>query len=149
MKYYVYKITCNAGGNYKGMEYIGVKKHINPQKDPYMGGGELLNYFKDKLGIEYFTKEILYILDSSAEAYEIEKSLVDEFYIGREDTFNLCLGGLQNRRYDFACEWKQELKQYLSDITFAKSMVLKETRAKELRAIIQQRVNQTYIDIEL
>lgn len=142
--YYIYKITCTLDGEYKNMEYIGKRKYPNPHNDGYMGGGQLLEYFKILLGIENFKKEILFIFDNDQENSQMEKKLVNKDYIARKDTFNYSLGGRCSRLTKFACNWKHELKQYIVDVDHAERAGIEERNPEKLRAIIQAKKDRTY-----
>lgn len=80
----IYKITNNKTKRY----YIGAHSTQNIE-DGYMGSGVFLRRAYHKYGIENFTKEILFVFDTSQEMYEKEKELV----IVSEQTYNLSPGG--------------------------------------------------------
>ena len=90
MKYfhYVYKIT-NLITN---KEYIGVHstKNLN---DCYMGSSKSLKEDIIKYGLCNFKKEILELFETKELALKKEKELVNKEYVGRDDTYNLILGG--------------------------------------------------------
>ncbi len=88
MKYIIYKITNKLDGKI----YIG-KHQTNDLEDGYMGSGKLLKRAIDKHGIENFTKEVLFELPNEEEMNQKEAELVNESFISREDTYNICPGG--------------------------------------------------------
>lgn len=88
MKYLIYKVTNKINGK----SYIG-KHQTNDVNDDYMGSGKHLKYAQNKYGIDNFNKEILYIFNSEEEMNNMEREIVDEDFILREDTYNLVLGG--------------------------------------------------------
>lgn len=84
----IYQTTNNVNGKI----YIGVHSTLNIH-DSYLGSGKNLKRAIKKHGKENFKKEILYIVDSIEEAYNIEESLVNEEFVARNDTYNLNIGG--------------------------------------------------------
>lgn len=86
--YTVYRTTCLV--NHK--IYVGVHKTANPN-DRYLGSGLHLNSAIKKHGRHNFKKEILHLCETKEEAYRLEKSIVNREFIGREDTYNMNLGG--------------------------------------------------------
>ena len=88
MYFTVYKITNKINGK----EYIGSHKTSN-LSDNYMGSGKHLKHSQKKYGLENFSKEIIFRAVSSEAMYFIERMLVDEEYVARDDTYNLKLGG--------------------------------------------------------
>ena len=86
--YYVYRIVNDVNGK----EYIGFHS-TNDMEDGYMGSGKLLKLAIEKYGIEHFKKEIVRIFDNKEEAESLERELVNEEYVNRDDTYNLSLGG--------------------------------------------------------
>jgi len=86
--YTIYKITNLLNNNI----YIG-KHQTKDLNDGYMGSGKYLKRSVNKHGLENFKKEILFIFDSEKEMDAKEAELVDEEFILREDTYNICVGG--------------------------------------------------------
>lgn len=103
MKYIVYQ-TVNKINN---KQYIGVHKTEDPEIfDGYLGCGVYINrpssynnphtYFQSavkKYGIKNFVRTTLKVFDNPIDALDLERWLVDQEYIEREDTYNLVLGG--------------------------------------------------------
>lgn len=89
MRYYgLYKITNLINGKM----YIG--KHVTSNLDDgYMGSGKIIQKAIKKYGIESFRKEWLGFYEDEEELNYMERVFVDETWISREDTYNLCLGG--------------------------------------------------------
>jgi len=86
----VYKTTCLVNGKI----YIGVHKTRNPH-DTYLGSGKLISAAVKKYGRDHFTKEILFIYETRAEAYAKEKELVTAAFAKRADTYNVMAGGVE------------------------------------------------------
>lgn len=85
----VYKITNHIDGRI----YIGVHK-TNRIDDSYMGSSKELKQDIKKLGINNFTKTILFNFNNSEEMFEKEARLVNRGFVNRRDTYNKSLGGL-------------------------------------------------------
>ena len=62
-------------------------------EDGYMGSGKLLKRAVNKYGIENFTKKILHVFETEDDMRSKEAELVNEEYVARDDTYNLCQGG--------------------------------------------------------
>lgn len=89
IKYYIYKTTNLVNGKI----YIGYHASDNIETDSYLGSGYLLKRAINKHGKKNFKREILFEFESQEEATAKERELVNEEFIEREDTYNLCLGG--------------------------------------------------------
>ncbi len=88
MFYTIYQITNLLDGKI----YIG-KHQTKKLDDGYMGSGKILKAAVKKYGIENFKKEILYIFNTEVEMNTKEAELVNEEFVARDDTYNLCFGG--------------------------------------------------------
>ena len=86
--YYVYRIVNQVNGK----EYIGFHS-TNDLDDGYMGSGKLLKLAVEKYGIDSFKKEIIQMFDNKEDAEQLERQLVNEDYVNRDDTYNISLGG--------------------------------------------------------
>lgn len=84
----MYKLTNLVNGKI----YIGCHMTKNLD-DNYMGSGRRLGYAKKKYGIENFKKEILSTHETLEEMLTEEARLVNEEFLGRDDVYNLTLGG--------------------------------------------------------
>lgn len=88
MLHIIYKITNIINGKI----YIG-KHSTTDINDGYMGSGKYIKMAISKYGIENFAKDILFILNSEIEAYDMEKQIVNEKFIKRNDVYNVIVGG--------------------------------------------------------
>lgn len=88
-KFYVYK-TTNLVNN---MIYIGFHGSKDIDHDNYLGSGYILKRAVKKNGRENFKREILFEFNNPDDAKNKERELVNEEFIRRTDTYNLCLGG--------------------------------------------------------
>jgi hypothetical protein len=86
--HYLYEIKNNLNGKI----YIGIHSTENIS-DGYMGSGTLITKAIQKYGRSNFTKTILKYCDSRELLIELEKKVVNQNFIDREDTYNLTIGG--------------------------------------------------------
>ena len=85
--YTVYKITNTVNGKF----YIGVHKTNNPL-DSYMGSGLAIKQAISKYGRESFIKEILFEYETSHEAFDKERTLLEDLW-ATDLTYNKKPGG--------------------------------------------------------
>lgn len=88
MQHTIYQTTNLLDGKI----YIG--KHsckCNPCS--YLGSGKILRAAIKKYGTENFEKKILFIFDTETEMNSKEAELVNEDFVQRSDTYNICFGG--------------------------------------------------------
>ena len=89
MKYhYVYKITNLLNNHF----YIGVH-NTDDLNDGYMGSGKRLHIAYKKYGIKNFKKDIIIFFNSSDDAFEYEKQIVNESLVDDNNCYNLVNGG--------------------------------------------------------
>lgn len=86
--YLVYQTTNLLNGKI----YIGQHQTDN-LNDGYIGSGVELNLDIEKFGKDNFKREILFDFDSFEEMDNKERELVNEDFVARPDTYNLCVGG--------------------------------------------------------
>ena len=83
----VYRITNAVNGK----TYVGVHKTKNPN-DGYFGSGRAIRAAIKKHGKSAFRKEVLFVFETSAEAYAKEIELTADFHIS--STYNMRRGGV-------------------------------------------------------
>lgn len=89
MKYhYFYKITNNVNGKF----YYGVHNTDNLD-DGYMGSSKPLRKAYEKYGIENFSKEIIKFFNTTDEAFNYERDVVNENLINDPKCYNIQVGG--------------------------------------------------------
>jgi group I intron endonuclease len=88
MKYIIYKTTNKLDGKY----YIGCHS-TNNINDGYLGSGKHLTRAIKKYGRENFKFEILHIVTSQIEMFNLERQLVNEELVKDPMTYNLKIGG--------------------------------------------------------
>lgn len=119
MKYIVY-LTINKVTN---KIYIGVHQ-TNDSFDGYIGCGVYttrpstirhpktpFQYAVKKYGFKNFTRVTLAEFDSAEEAFEMEKTLVNQRFLKREDVYNMALGGKTHPEI-----WNKQRKVYMFDL---------------------------------
>jgi len=102
MKYIVYQTTCKINNKI----YIGVHGTESDDFDGYLGNGVSIyrpatylnpkthfQYAIKKYGVKNFIRTTIQEFNSEQDAYELEKLLVNEQFLKREDVYNLALGG--------------------------------------------------------
>ena len=99
MRYYIYKTTNTLNGKV----YIGF--HSSPDEvrpsldfgscfsDGYLGSGKLLKRAIEKYTPAVFKQEIIGAFDNKEDAEALEKALVNEEFVSRDDTYNISIGG--------------------------------------------------------
>lgn len=120
MKYIVYE-TTNLVNN---KIYIGVHKTINPDVfDGYIGCGVLctqpytymhpktkFQYAVKKYGPKNFRRKVLAVFDTLEEASNLERELVNETYLQRDDVYNMILGGVDDNFYKIVKCYQYDLE---------------------------------------
>lgn len=91
-EYIIYQTTNKVNKKiYVGFSKINHKREA--ERGPYMGSGKALKLAIEKYGKESFSREILETHDNREEALAAERSIVDEHFIARRDTYNMRKGG--------------------------------------------------------
>jgi hypothetical protein len=72
--------------------YVGKHSTWN-EEDGYLGSGLKLKNAIKKHGKEIFERIILHYCYDEQQMTEIEIQIVDESFVARKDTYNLCVGG--------------------------------------------------------
>ncbi len=87
--YHIVYITTNIVN--KKM-YVGVHS-TNNLSDGYLGSGTLLSKAIKKYGKENFKRETLHFCLTAKDAYYYESLIVDNWFLSRNDTYNITSGG--------------------------------------------------------
>lgn len=120
MKYIVYE-TTNLVNN---KIYIGVHETLNPDVfDNYLGCGVLstqpntyshpkthFQFAVKKYGPKNFRRKVLAIFDSLEEASNLERELVNEEFLARNDVYNMILGGIDDNFYNVVPCYQYDLE---------------------------------------
>lgn len=112
IRYYVYKTTNTSNGKV----YVGVHGSSDIDNDPYLGSGVFLRKAIERHGRESFRREILAGFQDPEDAYTLERALVDQEFVSRQDTYNYSLGG----KGGFAGEHHPNFGKQLSGETLEK-----------------------------
>jgi len=89
MFHIIYKITNLINNKI----YIGAHSTININDD-YMGSGHTLKRSQKKYGIENFTKDVLFIFNTSDEMYKKEAEIVTKSFCMEQTNYNVRVGGI-------------------------------------------------------
>jgi hypothetical protein len=96
--HYVYRII-NLKNN---KEYIGVRSHMSPENDLYMGSSNVLNNLYRIEGVENFKKEVIKTFTTRKLAEDYESSLLTEEYCNDPNTYNIQpTGNFTDRKHGF------------------------------------------------
>jgi hypothetical protein len=136
-KYYIYQTTNLVNGKI----YIGVHGSKNIDRDSYIGSGVTFLKAVKKYGRKNFIREILYEFNTDIEAYNLEHELVNEEFVERRDTYNMCQGGKQETYHG------TYVRKILSEIG-KKRTFSEETKKKISESLIHSKVFQDYIHSE-
>jgi len=107
--YYMYQITHNESGQI----YIGVRSSTQPPEFDikYMGSGTRLQNAFAVHGKHNFTKSILEQFDTSDVMYAREAEVVNEDFVARKDTYNVCVGGFGGDHWSYLPDREQIMKR--------------------------------------
>lgn len=73
--------------------YVGVHLSNDINNDNYLGSGLHLRRAIKKHGIQNFQRIIIHQTDSKQQAYQIERNIVNDQFVFRNDTYNMKCGG--------------------------------------------------------
>jgi group I intron endonuclease len=88
MFYTIYQTTNLTNGKI----YIGYHS-TEDLNDQYLGSGKILKQAIDRVGVENFKREILYVFPTKEEALQKEREIVNEEFLQRDGVYNIKLGG--------------------------------------------------------
>ena len=81
------------------MIYIG--KHVTTNiDDEYFGSGTYIKAAENKHGLYHFKKEILFELQNEEEMNLLERLVVNEEFIKRDDVYNMIVGSYDSTEYE-------------------------------------------------
>ena len=112
MKHLVY-LTRNL---VNGKIYVGVHAQASEGFDGYLGSGKTIIKAVKKYGKENFLRETLRTYDNHWEASCLEAFIVTSDFVGREDTYNIKLGGQRGK-----LKWTEEQRTAQSKRKMGKS----------------------------
>lgn len=106
--YTIYKTTNLLNGKI----YIG-KHQTKDLNDGYMGSGINITRAIKKYGVQNFEKHILFVFQTEEEMNLKEAEIVDDEFVLREDTYNICAGGkggwgYYNKNFDSGMKGKKQ-----------------------------------------
>jgi len=104
MYYIVYKVTNRLNSKF----YIGVHA-TEDLNDSYLGSGIAIMRAVKRYGADNFDKEILHNYLCIEDMFAKEKEIVNEAFVTRRDTYNMCLGGEGSRGHVMSKEGKEAL----------------------------------------
>lgn len=130
--YTVYQTTCLVNSKF----YIGVHKTDDPYDD-YLGSGKVLKAAIEKYGRENFKKEILFVFETSEEAFLKEGEIVNEVMIQNTLCYNIKLGG--EGGWDYQNDGSEAHRERASKAGLNSS----STRSKELKTTIGKKAMKT------
>ena len=87
--YHLVYLTTNIINN---KIYVGVHSTFK-ENDGYLGTGLGIKYAIQKYGKENFKRQILFYCLTDIDAYNIEKQIVNVYFIKRKDVYNNITGG--------------------------------------------------------
>jgi hypothetical protein len=131
--YHIVYLTTNL---VNGKIYVGV--HHN-STDSYIGSGKILAKAIKKYGKQNFKRQILHSCLEASHAYELEAQIVDQWFVDRKDTYNMCIGGSGGNRVNY-----NDPEVYA--IWLAKNNAYARTNSPETRKLISQSKKELYKD---
>jgi hypothetical protein len=129
--------------------YVGVHKVADtPRSRQYLGSGDRLRAAIKKYGTKNFARKTLAEFSSCEDVYKAEAELVNQAFVDREDTYNICLGGRGG--VNFTKEMKAKLSKSHKGKThdaeakakigaFNKGKVTPETTREKMRMAATER----------
>ncbi len=129
--------------------YVGVHKVADtPRSRQYLGSGDRLRAAIKKYGTKNFARKTLAEFSCCEDVYKAEAELVNQAFVDREDTYNICLGGRGG--VNFTKEMKAKLSKSHKGKThdaeakakigaFNKGKVTPETTREKMRMAATER----------
>ena len=105
-------IVYRTENKINGKFYYGVYNTKRNRHD-YLGSGLLLKKAIKKYGRDNFIRRTIMEFDNDEDAYDLERLIVNQDFVDREDCYNLKIGGLGSRGLKWTDEQKlQRSKAY-------------------------------------
>lgn len=101
-----------------------------PEEDSYFGSGKQIIAAIKKYGKENFQKRILQTFNSKEDMFAAEREIVNEDFVKRRDTYNMCVGGSGGDKISLHPELDRIRKLHSKLVSERASIMTPEQRSK-------------------